>query len=186
MRGCRRFQLEPCRIDACATVVAPADAQAQSDTKEVLKKRLIALLPCRSLSLITDQTENAVSTSSHLTLVSMVKQVVFHFPEIPVFLHPLILAPASVLTHCHLHTSWCVTFCRGSCVCFTPMPLLVQTALAQKAAKLHVLSPGSIFHPCVESRPECCHSCSAISATKTASCIHVVNAHTCTRECPYK
>lgn len=63
---------------------------------------LIALIPCRSLStsLITDQTENAVSSSSHLILASMVKQIVFclffffnisanHcFPKIPVFFPP--------------------------------------------------------------------------------------------------
>lgn len=87
-------------------------------------------------------------------------------------------SPAYVLTHCHLHISWCVTlFCCGSCVCFTPVPLLVQTALAQKATKLHVLSLGSIFHPCVESRPECCNSCSAISAYKTLCPTSMLSMH---------
>lgn len=168
------------------------------------KRRLIALLLCRSLStsLITDQTENAVSSSSHLTLASMVKQVTpppppqyftfffFFFTSLQIaafpkfhFFPPLILPPGNVLTHCHFHTCLCVTsFCCSSCVCFAPMPLLAQTALAQKATELHVLPLGSIFRPFAESRPECCNSCSAISVNN----VHVVNAHTCTRECPYK
>lgn len=44
---------------------------------------------------------------------------------------------------CHLHTCWCVTsFCCGSRVCFTPVPLLVQTAQAQKSGKASCLVSG--------------------------------------------
>lgn len=121
-----------------------------------------------------------LNRSSYFASLQIIVLQKFLFPPPP----SLILPPAQVLTHCNLHTCWWVTsfFCIR-CVCFTPVPLLEQTALAQKATKLHISSLGSIFHPCVESWPECCNSCSAISADKTVSSIHVVYILTCTWGC---
>lgn len=171
MQGCCRSQLKHCRTDKCTT--AAADARAGSNTKGLLTKWLIVLLLCRPLStsLITDQPGTPVNLVEQVppppnrsSYFASLQIIVFQNP--PPF--PPIFPPAQVLTHCNLHTCWWVTsFFYVRCVCFTPVPLLEQTALAQKATKLHIFSLGSIFHPCVESRPECCNSCSAISADKT-------------------
>lgn len=159
----------------------------KSGAKKVLMKWLITLhycifyfwlslsLSCLSLSLIADQTENALSSSSHSGTLVLLRAAArldkLHIPSFCLLFtvsldtwlgcarifsetfsssfFPRLRAPAELwwnrfITRCPLLTCWCVTLLYyRRCVCFTPLPLPVQTTVAEAATKPPVLWKNS-------------------------------------------